>query len=78
MVTQTPQVAREVLGGREALLRLLREAALDDPAHGSGHAGVRLPDRHRLLTDDCGQRLGPGVPLERALARRELVEDRAE
>ncbi len=78
MVAHGGEVARQVLGRRVAVLRVLHEAALDDPAQGRRRLRVRLGDRLRVLAHDRDERLGAGLALEGALARRHLVEDRAE
>src|SRR5262249_6529103 len=72
------QIAREVLGGGVALLGVLGEAALDDPSQGGRSFRVQLSDGLGLLSQDRDERLGAGLPVEGALARRHLIEDRAE
>ena len=72
------QIPREVARRGVALVGVLGEAALDDPAQRRRSLRVDLRHRLRLVLDDRRQRLAPRVPLERALARRHLVEDRAE
>ncbi len=78
MIAEVLQVPREVLRRGVALLRILGETAFDDPAHGGGGLRRRLRERLRLLANDRHERLGARLPLEGALARGHLVEDRAE
>ena len=69
------QLAREVERGRVALLGVLGQQPLHDPAHGDGHPGR---GRRRLLGEDGHQRLHRGGPLEGAAAADHLVEDGAQ
>ena len=78
MVADALQIAREVLGGGVTLFGIFREQALDDPSNWRGGLRRELSERFGLLPDDCDESLGAGLPLERALAGRHLVEDRAE
>ena len=72
------ELAREVLRGGVALLRVLGQAALDDPAERGGQPRRRLEERLGLLPDDGGERLRGRVALEGLPPRGHLVEDRAE
>ena len=79
--TDDPGASRAPARGRawrEAVLRILRQAALHDPAQGRRSLRVRIRDRLRLLVQDRRERVHAGLLLERPLARRHLVEDRAE
>ena len=58
VLADAPQVAREVPRRAVALLRVLREAPLDDPAEGRRHAARRRSDRLGIFTDDRGERFG--------------------
>ena len=75
---QQLQLARQVLGRGVALLGVLGEAALDEPAEGSRHARRRLQQRLGLLADDRDERLGARLALEGLPPGGHLVEDRAE
>ena len=78
VIAQVGQVAGQVARRPEPVFGILGEAPLDQPAQRSGRAGVHLHDRRGLLADDRRQGLGRRSSLERAFARRHLVEDRAE
>ena len=78
VVAHVGEVAREVLGRAEAILGVLGEAAVDEPAHGRRHARVELRHGIRLFADDRRQRLRVRPALEGAFAGRELVDDRTE
>ena len=72
------QLLREVFGRGVALLRVLREAALDDPAEKRRELRIELRHRLRLVPDDGGQRLGGRGPREGTFPGQHLVEDDAE
>ena len=72
------ELAGEVPRRGVAVLGVLGEAALDDPAQRRRHLRVERADRLGLLVQDRRQRVDGGLLLERPLARRHLVEDRAE
>ena len=79
VILERRQVAGEVSRRAVTLVRLLGQAAVDDPAQSRGRARRGGRDRRlRVLADDRRQSLGSGVPLPGALAREHLVEDRAE
>ena len=79
VVADALQVAREVARRRVALVRVLGEAALDDPAKRRRRPRVHPRDGLRLVADDRGQRLGAACAFWKARCpRRHLVEDRAE
>ena len=71
------QVPREVARRGVPFVRVLREAALDDPAKGGGKAGRGRGERLRVVADDGREGLGRRRAMERLLPRRELVEDQA-
>ena len=71
------EVARELGGRREALVGVLREAALDRPAQGLRNAGVEAFERKRLVLDDRRERLDGRRAVEEAAPRQHLVEDEA-
>ena len=72
------QVAGEVARRGVALVGVLGETALHDPAQRRRRPRVEPARPARARPDDRGERLGAGRLLEGALARRHLVEDRAE
>ncbi len=78
MVGHAREVAGKVFGRGVPLLRVLRQATIEDPAHGRGSLRRCLGERLRLLTDYRHERLGARLSLERAFARGHLVKDRAE
>ena len=78
MVAHPLELAREVLRRRVALIRVLGEAPLDDPANGGRSLRRGLLEGLRLLTDDRDEGLGPRLSLERPPACGHLVEDRAQ
>src|SRR5207248_854037 len=71
-------VAGEVPRGGVTLFRVFLEASLEDPTERRRDGRVQRGRRFRLFANDRGQRLGGGPSLESALARRELVENRAQ
>ncbi len=77
-VAQPRQVVREISRRCIALLALLREAALHDPAQRHGGARRRLGQRFRLLADDRRHRLRRARAREGAPARDHFVEHRSE
>ena len=78
MIADAREVPREIAGRGKALLRILRQASLDDPSQRRRHLGAHFPDRFGLLPDDRRHRLGRRLALKRLPARRDLVEDRSE
>ena len=72
------EVAREVARRGIAVVGVLREAALRDPARGGGRLRRGGGEGLGLVADDRGERLGGRVLLEGAAAGEHLVEDRAE
>ncbi len=77
MLADAPDVPREVARRGVALLGVLLQAPLDDPPERSGHARVDLRDGLDVFANDRRQGLRRRAPLEGALARGHLVEDRA-
>ena len=79
MIPQRREVAGEIPGRGVALLRILGEAAVDDPAQGRGRARGRARDRRlgssRMIAVSVSAAVSrlPGAP-----ARDHLVQDRAE
>ena len=78
MIADALQVAGKIPGRGVPLVGVLGEQTLDDPAHGSRGLRCELAQGLGLLPDDRDERLGARLALECALARRHLVEDRAE
>jgi hypothetical protein len=78
MIAQAGEVARQVAGRREAVLRVLGEAAFRDPAQRRGRPRVEARDRLRVFADDGGERLGGRRALERPRPGRHLEQDRSE
>ena len=72
------RVPRQIPRRGVALLGVLGETALHDPAEGRRRLRIQLRHGLRVVLDDGRQRLGAGVALECALARRHLVQNRAE
>jgi hypothetical protein len=73
---QPVEILQQVARGGIPPPRVLGEAALDDPLQLAGRVAVPRTDRGRLVVQqgrDCG---GSRAPLEGALARRHLVEQR--
>ena len=70
--------ARDPSSRRSAPRGPWRGSARRSSARAPAPSGLQLRDRLGLVADDRRQRLGAGLPLEGALARRHLVEDRAE
>ena len=78
VVAQGCEIVREVLGRGVAVLRLLRQAAVDDPAIRRRRRRRRGGQWIRVLAHDRGHRLGWRGLLKRPAAGGHLVEDRAE
>jgi hypothetical protein len=71
------EIAGEVARRGVALVRVLRKAALDDPANGCGKAWDERGERLGLLADDGREGLSRGRAVEGPLPRRELVENQS-
>ena len=78
VVPEDLELAREVPRRRIALGGVLGQAALHEPAQGTGNPRLQLPDRLGLLVEDRGQRIDAGPALKRSPPRRHLVQDRSE
>ena len=72
------QLSGEIAGGGVAIPRPLGEASRDDLAEGRWRRGVQGDHGLGLRLDDGGEGLHRALAAERAVARRDLVEDRAE
>src|SRR5204863_10016606 len=69
---------REVFRRGVAVLAVLCQAAIDEPAERRGNARVQAVDRLGRVLDYGGQRLNGRRALEGTLAGRHLVEDETE
>ena len=72
------EVEGDVPGRLEPVIPVLLQAMLDDAVESRRNVPPRLRQLRRLVPHDCRHRLGIRLPLERPLAREQLVEDRAE
>ena len=77
-VAQRREIPRQVLRRSVPILRIFRQTAFHDPQQVRRHFRRRDRERLRLGIDDRRERLRRRRTLEGPLARRHLVEDRAE
>ena len=78
LLPQPIEVAGQVSRRGVALLRVLRETALGDPAQGLGGLGSDLSERRRIVLENRRERLDRRRARECPAAGDELVQDRPE